>query len=80
MTFQEAAPEVNENQTKLVYSELIGMLPRNRTDITGYHEDFVPEQLTRITVANRTYNQALADVKAVLEEYFGVKGNYGDSK
>ena len=59
MTFQEVAPEVNDNQTKLVYSELVGLLPEKvgQTSETDY---------------TWGYNTALEKVKAVLEEYFGV--------
>lgn len=47
--------------------ECMGVLPGLKTDISGYHEDFTPEQLTRITAANRAQNEIIKELRASMQ-------------
>ena len=45
--------------TSLIKELVAEAKPRHLSDTSGYHEDFTPEQLTRITAANRASNEAV---------------------
>lgn len=53
---------------KAKLSELLEKLPNKKSDISGYHEDHTPEQLTRITAMNRQHNQTLSEVREAIEK------------
>lgn len=65
--------QYTQSKLKAFAGEVDEALPNKKTDITGYHEDHTPEQLTRITAMNRFYNQAIDDVKKSLK---AIKGKY----
>ena len=47
--------------TSLIKELVAEAKPRHLSDTSGYHEDFTPEQLTRITAANRASNEAVKE-------------------
>ena len=47
--------------TSLIKDLVAEAKPRHLSDINGYHEEFTPDQLTRITAANRASNEAVKE-------------------
>ena len=53
--------EAKQAITSLIKELVAEAKPRHLSDINGYHEDFTPDQLTRITAANRASNEAVKE-------------------
>ncbi len=68
MTFNEIAPEINSNQTKLLLRELLGALPKQKPKMT-YAEASKDFRLMEIAHIESGYNQCLTEVVNALSDY-----------
>lgn len=59
--YMPAADGAKQSITSLIKELVAEAKPRHLSDTSGYHEDFTPEKLTRITAANRASNEAVKE-------------------